>query len=130
MAQSGRATKIIKDGHQQVAAHIAGDRRDRAPRRLRSDGRRRRGGGADQVAAPPLTPAITEAEAKRTLARHMLTMNLAQKRLSVTVAAKAETGSALETRKAQYKIMRANKRRACTYKVTSALGASPRFNDY
>jgi hypothetical protein len=93
------------------------------------------GGGGEAAAPakplpPPLTPAITETGAKRALARHMLTMNLAQKRLSVTVAAKAETGSALEMRKAQYKIFKANKLRAYIYKFSSAVGASPKFNSH
>jgi hypothetical protein len=80
--------------------------------------------------APPFTPALTEAEAKRVIARHMLTMNLAQRRLSVTVAARTETGSALELRKTQYKIHKANKLRGYIYKYTSASGASPKFNSY
>jgi hypothetical protein len=56
---------------------------------------------ADQAAPttpapPPFTPAITQAAATKVLTRHVSTMNLAQRRLSATVAARAVTGSALE----------------------------------
>ena len=80
--------------------------------------------------APPPTPALTEAEAKRVLVRYMLTMNLAQRRLSPTFAARVETGSALELRKAQYKIFKSNKLSAYTYKFTSAVGATPKFSGH
>ncbi|HEX6468503.1 MAG TPA: hypothetical protein VF069_05355 [Streptosporangiaceae bacterium] len=92
------------------------------------------GGGTGRAALaklpPPLTRAITEAGAKQVLIRHMVTMNLAQRRLSATVAARAETGSALELRRAEYKIFKANKLRAYSFKFTSAWGASPKFNTY
>ena len=85
---------------------------------------------AAKPAPPTPTPAVTESQAKKIIARYASVLNRAGRRLSGSIAADAETGSALEIRKAQYKIFKANKLTTYSYKYTSAVGASPTFSGY
>jgi hypothetical protein len=93
------------------------------------------GGEGDGAAAPtssapppPPTPALTQAEAKRALARFVAQEKVAQRNLDPALAQAAFTGSSLQMEIAKYKVFEANDVDISPTRYGQVLAATPKLS--
>jgi hypothetical protein len=79
---------------------------------------------------PTPTPALSKTAAETTIVRYLRSVNRANGNLDPKLAAKIETGSALQVHTAQYKVYRRNDLRYPRLDYKDGLAATPRFVGY
>lgn len=88
------------------------------------------GAAAKPSPGPAPTPALSKKAAEETVVRYLRSVNKANGNLDPELAAKIETGSALQVHTAQYKVYRHNDLHYPRVDYQDGLAGAPRFVDY